>query len=216
MNKPVYIQTFESFKKIFGTPDNGEIPYVIFLGGPGSGKGTQAKELANKSGYQHVSTGDILRDSSNEGVKKSLKTGKLLPDSLVSSELKSFLKKKKNASGFIFDGYPRNIDQYRLLNEIAESKGMYLVAVFNLLVEEETLEKRIKKRGKTSGRADDKGDDVFKVRMNEFEKNTIPLIELIRQEESEKFHNIDGNKPLKDVTEKIGKIFLSSIKTIDK
>ena len=93
---------------------------------------------------------------------------------------------------------------------------MYLVAVFNLLVEEETLEKRIKKRGKTSGRADDKGDNVFKVRMNEFEKNTIPLIELIRQEESEKFHNIDGNKPLKDVTEKIGKIFLSSIKTIDK
>lgn len=213
-NQPVYIQTYESFKKIYDTPEDGQIPYVIFLGGPGSGKGTQAKELAHKSGYQHISTGDILRASSDSDIKKALKTGKLLSDVLVSNEFKAYMKGKKNAKGFIFDGYPRNIDQYRDFNKFAESKGMYLVAVFNLLVEEETLMKRIKKRGKTSGRSDDKDKDVFKVRMNEFEENTIPLIELIRQEQSDKFHNIDGNKPLKDVTEKIGKIFLSSIKTI--
>jgi len=213
-NEPVYIQTFESFKKIYGTPEGGDIPYVIFLGAPGSGKGTQAKELAYVTGYHHVSTGDILRASTNDDIKTSLKTGKLLPDKLVSDAFKSYITSKKKSRGFIFDGFPRNIDQYRFLNSLAESNGMYLVVVYNLLVDEDTLKKRIKKRGKTSKRDDDKDESVFKTRMTEFEENTIPLIELIRQEKSEKFHNINGNKPLKEVSEKIKKIFLSSIKTI--
>lgn len=174
-------------------------PCVIFVGPPGCGKGTQAEILCEKTGMEHVSTGDILRQSEDEEVKELMKTGKLLPDDLVSKELEKFIKKNKKSKGFIFDGYPRNLNQKSLLDKIMPKNDLEVINIFFLNVPEKILKERIKERGKTSGRSDDKDPDVFKVRMKEYEEQTLPLIAALKK--LPVFLEISGEKDLDEVTE---------------
>jgi adenylate kinase len=192
-----------------------EIPYVMFVGAPGSGKGTQAEDLVKKTGYVHVSTGDILRKSKDDEIKDLMKTGKLLPDNIVSKELDKFIKDNKKAKGFIFDGYPRNIKQKDLLDKITGKNNLSLIKVYYMDVPEDILKERIKERGKTSGRADDKDTKVFNTRMEEFYDQTLPLINLLKQDlGKDKFLTIKGDSGLEKCKEKISKDFLKSVAKI--
>ncbi|MDA3862140.1 MAG: adenylate kinase [Melioribacteraceae bacterium] len=97
---------------------------IILFGAPGVGKGTQAKILAKKYNIQHISTGDILRDSiRNEtefGImaKNLMNKGELVPDELIGRLVKEFLKSTDYKQGFILDGFPRTIEQCTLLDDI--------------------------------------------------------------------------------------------------
>ena len=94
---------------------------LIFMGAPGSGKGTQAKRLEAERGYKHLSTGDLLREEGSrdtrlgQKIQGILKQGELVDDQTVLELL------QKNCDlgtrSYIFDGFPRNIDQARLLEE---------------------------------------------------------------------------------------------------
>jgi adenylate kinase len=174
-------------------------PCLIFVGPPGCGKGTQAEIVCKKTGMKHVSTGDILRQSEDDEVKELLKTGKLLPDDLVSKELEKFIQKNKKSKGFVFDGYPRNLKQKTLLDKIMSNNNLETVNIFFLNVPEETLKERIKERGKTSGRADDKDPEVFKVRMEEYRDQTLPMIKSMKK--LNRFLEISGEKDLDEITE---------------
>jgi adenylate kinase len=174
-------------------------PCVIFVGPPGCGKGTQAEILCEKTGMKHVSTGDILRQSDDEEVKDLMKTGKLLPDDLVSKELEKFIKKNKKSEGFIFDGYPRNLKQKSLLDKIMSDNNLDTINTFFLNVDEDILKERIKERGKTSGRSDDKDPEVFNVRMKEYKDQTLPMIKAMKKLGN--FLEISGEKELEEVTE---------------
>jgi adenylate kinase len=176
-------------------------PCVIFVGPPGCGKGTQAEILCEKTGMKHVSTGDILRQSDDEEVKDLMKTGKLLPDDLVSKELEKFIKKNKKSEGFIFDGYPRNLKQKSLLDKIMSDNNLDTINTFFLNVDEDILKERIKERGKTSGRSDDKDPEVFNVRMKEYKDQTLPMIKAMKKLGN--FLEISGEKELEEVTEMI-------------
>ncbi len=93
--------------------------HLVFLGAPGSGKGTQASLLVKQLGYSHVSTGDLLRNEIKKGsrlgnkVSDVIKSGKLVDDSLVLELLKANCDLSKNK--YIFDGFPRNIEQAKAL-----------------------------------------------------------------------------------------------------
>jgi len=174
-------------------------PCVIFVGPPGCGKGTQAEILCEKTGMKHVSTGDILRQSDDKEVKDLMKTGKLLPDDLVSKELEKFIKKNKKSEGFIFDGYPRNLKQKSLLDKIMSDNNLDTINTFFLNVDEDILKERIKERGKTSGRSDDKDPEVFNVRMKEYKDQTLPMIKAMKKLGN--FLEISGEKELEEVTE---------------
>ena len=99
-----------------------EAPYLIFLGPPGSGKGTQASRLAASLGIPQVSTGDLLRSHVAKGTplgaiaKPIMESGALVPDDLVTRMLKERLAEKDAANGAIFDGYPRTIAQAQSLD----------------------------------------------------------------------------------------------------
>jgi adenylate kinase len=186
------IKNFKEFGSL-GTP------CVIFVGPPGCGKGTQAEIVCKKTGMKHVSTGDILRQSEDDEVKEMMKTGKLLPDDLVSKELEKFIRKNKKSKGFVFDGYPRNLKQKTLLDKIMSNNNLETVNIFFLNVPEETLKERIKERGKTSGRADDKDPEVFKVRMEEYKDQTLPMIKSMKKLNT--FLEISGEKDLDEITE---------------
>lgn len=94
---------------------------IIFLGAPGSGKGTQASRLMNELQYKHVSTGDLLREEVKKGtelgkrVKEVMASGALVSDDLVLELLKANCDLKTGS--YIFDGFPRNIDQAKALDK---------------------------------------------------------------------------------------------------
>lgn len=121
----------------------------IFIGPPGSGKGTQAKRLAEFLNYSFISTGDILR----EEVKKNTKIGKfakeyiekgfLVPDEVMLKIIKKNLKKGEN---FILDGFPRTIEQARGLEKILKNKSLKIEKVFYLNVDEKEIIRRLSSR----------------------------------------------------------------------
>jgi adenylate kinase len=201
-NSPKHIDNFQKFKSIYGDLNKpNSIPVVLFVGPPGCGKGTQSKILSDKTGYVHVSTGDILRKSEDPEIKDMMGTGKLLPDDLVGKELEKFIKKKKKPPGFIFDGYPRNLSQKMILEKILDSNNLEITNIFYLNVPEKILKERIKERSKTSLRKDYMDPKVFSIRMDEYNDQTLPMIKSMRKKKN--FHEIDGNKELEEIESEI-------------
>ena len=98
----------------------------IFLGPPGSGKGTQTSKLSDKLSIPHIDTGSLLRKSIQEETeqgkiaKSFIDKGQLVPVSVVSNVIKERIEKEDCADGFILDGFPRSIEQAEALNKILE------------------------------------------------------------------------------------------------
>jgi adenylate kinase len=209
-NKVKTIANFKEFVKEFGDIDGKEnleeIPCIILAGPPGCGKGTQAKIISKGMRWKHISTGDILRDSGDKDIKKMMKSGELLPDDLVGKELISYLKeysKHHDPKGFIFDGYPRNLAQRDIFEEICRVNNLKLVYVFFLNAPESLLRKRIEDRGKTSGRSDDRSEKAFNKRMEEYNEQTLPMIESMRN--GSNFIEISSNRSLEEISSLIFK-----------
>jgi adenylate kinase len=120
---------------------------LVFLGGPGSGKGTQAKKLCERFGLAHISTGDLLRKAIKDetGLGKSAKryvdAGDLVPDDIILGMIKEEL--TGNDGGFIFDGFPRTVPQAEGLDEILGELGMSIDGVFNLVVPDKVIVDRL-------------------------------------------------------------------------
>lgn len=123
--------------------------FLILLGAPGTGKGTQASVLAEREGWLHVSTGDMLRDAVarktilGEAAKKFMDQGALVPDELVISMLVERIGQPDAQSGLILDGFPRNLAQAEALDEALEKAGRRVDLAVNIAVPDEELVKRL-------------------------------------------------------------------------
>ncbi len=121
---------------------------VILFGSPGSGKGTQAMLLADALGVKKISLGDILREEVKKNsdlgqeVKSYMERGALVPDQLVSRVIEENVDK----GGFLLDGYPRNLDQAKELDEILKRKSSDIDSVIYLDIDEQTIVDRLSKR----------------------------------------------------------------------
>ncbi|WP_455476617.1 adenylate kinase [Bartonella sp. B41] len=159
---------------------------VIFLGPPGSGKGTQARILAEEYHVPQLSTGDMLREAiakKTEIGKKAeviVNSGFLVPDSIVNRIVSDRIDKNDCISGFVLDGYPRTVRQAEALEQVLKSKNMPLDVVIELAVDEDVLIERMKRRVQdaiVSGlqvRADDNSVSFAK-RLVEYREKTAPL-----------------------------------------
>ena len=125
---------------------------IIFLGAPGSGKGTQASLLSKNLGIESIATGDLLRKEvekkSKIGIiaKEQMESGALVSDSVVVDIIREKIVTKSCENGFILDGFPRNINQALKLEEMLDNCNKIIDKVFNFEVEEEVLVKRISGR----------------------------------------------------------------------
>jgi len=126
---------------------------IIFLGPPGSGKGTQTKLLHQKLGGFYFEGGDVLRRKAEENnpLGKQIKEiiyqqGKLVPDRLMKKILEDWLVGKDIKKGIIFDGFPRSLAQYQDLKEILSKRGQKITKVIFLKVSEPVLISRLSSR----------------------------------------------------------------------
>jgi adenylate kinase len=125
---------------------------IVLLGAPGSGKGTQAQRLAERSGIPQISTGDLLRAAVAGGTELGLKAkaameeGRLVDDSLVLGMIRERLGQPDTRAGFILDGFPRNLVQAAALDGLLAELKQPLDAVVQLEVEPAELVQRISGR----------------------------------------------------------------------
>ena len=123
--------------------------FIILMGPPGAGKGTQAEKLTKEFALIHVSTGDIFRNAVKEGTemgkkaKEYMDKGELVPDEIVLGIVKERLSKPDCKAGVLLDGFPRTIEQAEALDEVLEDLKMNIDAVINIDVSEEELIARL-------------------------------------------------------------------------
>jgi len=125
---------------------------LIFLGPPGSGKGTQAAKLLERTQMAHISTGDILRENVKKGTDLGLQakgymdSGKLVPDALIVEMMKQRLQAEDCSKGFILDGFPRTVAQAEALEKMLKGLGMNLDAVVLFKVSDAVVIERLSGR----------------------------------------------------------------------
>jgi adenylate kinase len=155
---------------------------LVLFGPPGAGKGTQAEFLIDSYQLTHLSTGDLLRSElaaeTELGLeaKKYMEKGELVPDAVVIGMIDRKLKSTTNAKGFIFDGFPRTVDQAKALDNLLNNNGTPISGMLSLEVEKPELVARLLNRGKSSGRADDQDESVIENRINVYNEKTSPLV----------------------------------------
>ena len=154
---------------------------LIFLGPPGSGKGTQAQILTDNLNLNHLSVGDLLRENilNNTELGKLasnyVKSGELVPDELIIDLMDSYItniKNKTDNSGIILDGFPRTINQAIALENKIKQLNVSIKAVINLDIPDQKILNRLAARG----REDDK-PELIKNRLKVYRNQTEPLLE---------------------------------------
>ena len=122
---------------------------VIFLGPPGAGKGTQARQIAESYSVPHLSTGDMFREHVSRGTplglraKPIMERGELVPDDLVLSMVEERISRPDCADGFILDGFPRTLPQAEKLDEILRKRFKTQPVVVHFVVDEKQLMRRL-------------------------------------------------------------------------
>jgi len=188
---------------------------IILLGGPGAGKGTLAEVLKKQTAYLHVSTGDMLRAALKSGsevgleAKSYMESGALVPDSVILKIIKERIEQDGDDAQFMFDGFPRTIEQAEGLQKLFAEIGGTISHVFNLIVPREILLSRLTGRrvckdcgavyhvvnmpAKQEGVCDVDGGELYQRpddceetilnRLEVYEKQTAPLIDYYQQQE---------------------------------
>lgn len=190
--------------------NQGNMINLVLFGKPGAGKGTQAVSLKNKYNLKHISTGDVFRRNMKNGTelgklaKSYIDRGDLVPDEVTIDMLKDEVERNPDASGFIFDGFPRTTAQAEALDHFLESKGMQVDATIALEADEDVLVARLLERGKESGRSDDQDEDKIRNRFEEYNQKTAPLRSYY--EKQGKFHSVNGTGDITEITGRLSSV----------
>jgi adenylate kinase len=181
---------------------------LIFLGPPGSGKGTQAKTLADIWSIPHISTGDILRqalkDKTPLGIKAQgyMDRGELVPDKLVEDMVCERLDQPDTNSGWLLDGFPRTVNQALFLEELLQKLSQHGERVINLEVPDDVVVERLLERGRK-----DDTEEVIRRRLEVYRHETAPLIDYYS--DRQRLLKVNGNQSQEQVTDEIKKVIAS-------
>jgi adenylate kinase len=154
---------------------------ILLLGPQGSGKGTQAKRIADDFGLAHIATGEMLRDAIAARtplgleVQPIVENGHLVPDELMIGLIRERLDDEDTRGGFILDGFPRTMAQAEALDAMLGEIGRDLDVVFELQVHDDVALERLAKRAVEEGRTDDTPDAIAR-RLSEYHEKTEPLV----------------------------------------
>ncbi len=202
---------------------------ILILGAPGAGKGTQSKLISEILSIPHISTGDILRNEISSGtplgnkVKSYVESGQLVPDEIIVEVLLSEMSKDKYKNGYILDGFPRNMNQLKVMEE----KGIHVDKVIFIDTSEEEIIKRITGRRscpncgsvynlyynppKQQNKCDkcgtelvqrkDDTEEVVRKRLETFKNETLPIVDYYTSKKI--LYRVNGNKNFDDIKNEI-------------
>lgn len=204
-----YDELGRNLKEVYQLNHTHMINLVLF-GKPGAGKGTQAEFLKDKYNLKHISTGDVFRYNIKNGTelgilaKSYMDQGDLVPDEVTIKMLQDEVEKNPQASGFIFDGFPRTVAQAEALDNFLVSKDMKIDATLALNADDEVLIQRLLERGKVSGRSDDQDESKIRNRFDEYNQKTAPL--QAYYETQGKYHSVNGIGSIEEITHRLSKV----------
>jgi adenylate kinase len=183
--------------------------FILFLGAPGSGKGTQGLIVAQRLGVPKITTGDILRAAMKAGTplgqeaKRFYDAGKLVPDTVVLELIKTELAKPAAQQGAVFDGFPRTAAQAELVDKTLGLRGQRLSHVLLLDVPEEELVRRLHGRALQERRSDDTPETI-RTRLVVYQQETAPLVAHYGQRGI--VHRVPGMGSIQEIAEEIKRI----------
>jgi adenylate kinase len=183
---------------------------IVLFGPPGAGKGTQALKIIEKYQLIHLSTGDILRAELaaqtplGQKAKKFMDKGELVPDEVVIDMIDSKIEKNQDASGFIFDGFPRTTAQAEALDKLLQKKNTPISIMLSLEVEKDELVKRLLGRGQVSGRSDDQDESIIENRIKVYHNETSPVKGFYKNQGKQ--FEIDGMGTIDEIFERLCKV----------
>lgn len=210
---------------------------LILLGAPGAGKGTQAQRLTDSRGLVQLSTGDMLRAAVAKGTEIGLKAkavmeaGELVSDEIVIAIIADRIEEDDCKTGFILDGFPRNVAQAEALDAMLAERGMKLSAVVEIAVDDQALVSRITGRYTCAGcnagyhdefkkpqvegvcdscggtefsRREDDNEETVKSRLKAYHDQTAPLLPYYKDQGV--LLKVDGMAGIDSVTSQINEV----------
>ena len=159
---------------------------LVIFGPPGAGKGTQSKFIVEKFNMFQLSTGEFLRKEISDNTKLGKKissvinSGELVSDIIVSDLIEKIISDSKYQNRIVFDGYPRNLNQAKNLDNLLKKYKQKIDVVLKLSVSLETIKKRISERRDLEKRSDD-NDEIAIRRFETYENNIKPVIDFYKQ-----------------------------------
>lgn len=150
---------------------------VVFVGPPGSGKGTQARLLQERLGMRVIGTGEILREAVRQGtpvghqVEPFLENGRLVPDHLVNDLVEELFENGSMPTKFVMDGYPRTVAQAEAFDKTLHAAGLDLCKAFVFVIDDDEVIRRLMSRHR-----DDDEEETIRRRMDLYHQNTDCLM----------------------------------------
>ena len=187
---------------------------LVIFGPPGAGKGTQSSFIVKEFNLNQISTGELLRkEISNKTelgkkIESIINLGDLVSDEIVGNIIEKYISKNELKNKFIFDGYPRNLNQAINLDYMLKKYDQKIDIVLKLTVSLEVIKKRIIERKNLENRSDDSESVAIK-RYQTYENNIKPVIDYYKN--SNLFKEINGEGPITEINNKISGL-ISAIK----
>lgn len=188
----------------------------VFIGPPGSGKGTMAKKLVKDHGFVHLSTGDLIRHHQKIGDKvgkladRLSDQGKFLPDEIVIQMFQEFIRNNPTEVGYIFDGFPRNSQQAKHFNAFLLKSQIHFGGAIHFKLNDKVAQERLKSRAEKEGRKDD-SPEVIKARFGIYKAQTKPVLKFFS--DRRKLINVDASGDIDQQYEKLSAVIETEVES---
>jgi len=175
---------------------------IVFIGPPGSGKGTQCERLAEHLGVAHLSTGELFRQQIERETELGqlaaafMDAGNLVPDHVVVQLVNESLGEAQYSAGCLLDGFPRSVPQAQALDALVNEHGRPLNMILALNVPQDVLVNRMLAR-----RRKDDSLETIQQRLDVYRQQTQPVLDYYQQQEILVY--IDGDGTIEDVSQRI-------------